>query len=147
MRTLNRDAAEALRLFEPHAVTDVTGFGLFGHAYEVAVSSGVRLRLSASDLPALAGARAVAQAGERTGGDRRNREYVAAAIDLDGVPDDLVALGFDPQTAGGMLVSLPRDRAVTAQAALAARGVSADRIGMVEEGSGIVVTSTAPAGA
>ena len=99
----------------------------------------MRLRLSAEALPALPGALAVARAGERTGGDRRNREYIGDAIRLDGVPDELVALGFDAQTAGGLLVALPRDRAATAQAALAARGVDAHRIGAVEEGAGIAL--------
>jgi selenide, water dikinase len=144
MRTLNRDAADALRPFDPHAVTDVTGFGLFGHAYEVASSSGVRLRLSTETLPALSGALAVAQAGERTGGDRRNREYVGDAIHVDGVPDEIVALGFDAQTAGGLLVALPRERAATAQAALAGRGVDVHRIGTVEQGSGMVLTAPRP---
>jgi selenide,water dikinase len=139
MRTLNRDAAEALRPFAPHAVTDVTGFGLFGHAHEVARASGVRVRLRATQLPALAGALEVARAGERTGGDRRNRDYVSEAIDHEGVPAELVALGFDPQTAGGLLVSLPRERAATAEATLAAGGIDAWRVGTVEVGSGIAV--------
>jgi selenide,water dikinase len=133
MTTLNRDAADALRPFEPNAVTDVTGFGLFGHAHEVATASGVQLRIEAEALPALSGALDVARAGERTGGDRRNRDYVGEAIDHADVADELVTLGYDPQTAGGLLVSLPRERAATVQAAHAAR------IGAVEDGAGIVV--------
>ena len=100
MRTLNRAAAEALRPFSPSAVTDVTGFGLLGHAHELA-AGGVRVRLSAASLPALPGALEVARADERTGGDWRNRDYVADAASFDGVPDELVTLALDPQTAGG----------------------------------------------
>src|SRR5438445_9427674 len=81
MKTLNMDAAEALRPFAPSAVTDVTGFGLFGHAHETAERSGVRLRLEAAALPALDGALELARAGVRTGGDRRNREFAAVSAD------------------------------------------------------------------
>src|SRR5581483_10824160 len=80
MRTLNRDAADALRPFEPSAVTDVTGFGLLGHGHEMASRSGVRIVLEAERLPALDGALDVARAGERTGGDRRNRDFAAAHV-------------------------------------------------------------------
>src|SRR5206468_990549 len=68
MTTLNKDAADAVRAFSPHAVTDVTGFGLFGHAHEMAERSGVRIRLDAGALPVLGDALAVARSGIRTGG-------------------------------------------------------------------------------
>ena len=139
MRTLNAEAAEALRPFEPSAVTDVTGFGLFGHAHEMAERSGVRLRLDAGALPALPGALEVAGAGERTGGDRRNREFAAHAVALDGAPEDVVALGFDPQTAGGLLVALPASRVAVLAAAFRERGLFVARIGSVEEGAGVAV--------
>ncbi|MBD0337883.1 MAG: selenide, water dikinase SelD [Thermoleophilia bacterium] len=139
MRTLNRDAAEALRPFEPGAVTDVTGFGLLGHAHELAERSGVRVRLDATALPALPGASAVALAGERTGGDRRNRDFAAAHVRVEGVPEATQALAYDPQTAGGLLVSLPADRAVTILAAFADRGLFLARIGLVESGEGVVL--------
>src|SRR5581483_5786630 len=74
MTTLNRDWADVLRAFRPNAVTDVTGFGLLGHAHEMAERSGVRLALEAAEWPTLDGALDVARAGERTGGDRRNRD-------------------------------------------------------------------------
>jgi selenide, water dikinase len=104
MRTLNSDAADVLRPLAPNAVTDVTGFGLFGHAYEMASRSKVRIELEAGALPALDGALDVAAAGLRTGGDRRNREFAESHLELEGVPAALEALGFDPQTAGGLLV-------------------------------------------
>ena len=137
MRTLNRDAADAVRPFTPNAVTDVTGFGLLGHAYETAERSGVRLVLDAGALPALAGALAVAGQGERTGGDRRNREFAEPSVAADGVPLPLQTLAYDPQTAGGLLVSLPRERAATLEAEFARRGLFLRRIGSVEAGAGI----------
>ncbi len=139
MRTLNRNAAEALRPFEPSAVTDVTGFGLLGHAHEVAERSGVRLLLEADRMPAMEGALEVARGGVRTGGDPRNRDFAGAHVTLDAVPDDLVALGYDPQTAGGLLVSLPADRAAVLEARFAEADLFLRRIGSVTTGSGVVV--------
>ena len=126
MRTLNRSAADALRPFAPNAVTDVTGFGLIGHAHETASRSGVRIRLEADRLVPLAGALEVARAGERTGGDARNRDFVGDRVTLRDVPDELVALAFDPQTSGGLLVSLPVERAATLQAAFDGAGAPPD---------------------
>jgi len=139
MRTLNRDAAEALRPLAPSAVTDVTGFGLLGHAHELASRSGVRVVLDSGALPALPGALEVARAGERTGGDRRNREFAAAHVRDDGVVEELSALAYDPQTAGGLLVSLPAARAAVLEASFRDRGLFLARIGAVEAGSGVVV--------
>ena len=138
MRELNRDAADAVRPFAPSAVTDVTGFGLLGHAYETASRSGVRVRLEAASLPALPGALDVARAGERTGGDRRNREYAGAAVTVgDGVAADVEALAWDPQTAGGLLISVPPERAAVLAATFAARSLFLARIGTVEAGAGV----------
>jgi len=139
MRALNRSAADAVRPFEPSAVTDVTGFGLLGHAHETASRSGVRIRIEADRLVALDGALEVARTGERTGGDPRNREFVAGRVTLGGVADELVALAFDPQTSGGLLVSVPAARAATLQAAFDAAGLHLTRIGAVEEGDGVVL--------
>jgi selenide, water dikinase len=137
MTTLNARAAEVLRPFSPNAVTDVTGFGLFGHAHEMAARSGVRIRIEASAMPALDGALEAARDGVRTGGDRRNREF--APVDADGVPEQLLALGYDAQTAGGLLVSLPAEKALSLEGEFRARGLFIKRIGNVEEGGGVVV--------
>jgi selenide,water dikinase len=137
MTTLNAAAADALRPFSPNAVTDVTGFGLFGHAHEVASRSGVRIRLEADALPALDGALEAARAGIRTGGDRRNREY--APVEADGVAEEIRALGYDAQTAGGLLVSLPADKSLSLISEFRARDLFIARIGAVETGSGVVV--------
>ncbi len=138
MRTLNRDAAEALRPFSPNAVTDVTGFGLLGHAYEMASRSGVRVEIEAAVLPALPGALEIAKTGVRTGGDRRNREYAGPHV-VSTATDTHEALAFDPQTAGGLLVSLPADKASVLAATFADRGLELHRIGRVLEGSGIAL--------
>jgi selenide,water dikinase len=131
MTTLNAEAAEALRPFSPSAVTDVTGFGLFGHAHEMADRSGVRIVIE--DVPALAGALEAARAGVRTGGDRRNREYAPVE---GSAPEELLALGYDAQTAGGLLVSLPADKALSLQSQFRSRGLFLERVGRVEPGSG-----------
>ena len=86
-------------------MTDVTGFGLLGHAHEMAIRSGVRIELDAAALPALPGALETARAGERTGGDSRNRDFAAAHVESEAA-DDVLALAYDPQTAGGLLVAV-----------------------------------------
>jgi selenide,water dikinase len=139
MRKLNRDAADTIRPFEPSAVTDVTGFGLLGHAHETASRSGVRIRVDAERLVAMDGALEVARAGERTGGDVRNREFVGDRVTVEGVADELVALAFDPQTSGGLLVSLPADRGLALRTAFEGGGLHLARIGDVEEGEGVVL--------
>jgi selenide, water dikinase len=139
MRTLSRDAAAALRPFAPSAVTDVTGFGLLGHAYEMARQSGARLVLEAAALPALPGALTVAAAGERTGGDPRNRDYAGASVTSKGVPGDRLALAYDAQTAGGLLVALPADRAAVLEAEFRARDLFLQRVGRVEDGAGVTL--------
>jgi selenide, water dikinase len=137
MTTLNSAAADVLRPFSPNAVTDVTGFGLFGHAHETAERSGVRIRIDASSMPALDGALEAARDGVRTGGDPRNREF--APVETDGVAEELLALGYDAQTAGGLLVSLPVEKALSLQAEFDRAGLFMRRIGSVEEGSGVLV--------
>jgi selenide,water dikinase len=139
MRTLNKDAADLLRARTPSAVTDVTGFGLFGHAHEVADRSGVRLVLEWERLPAIDGALDLARKGVRTSGDPRNRDFAAAHVALEGVPEAIVALGFDPQTAGGLLVSLPAEQGAALEAEFETRKLFIRRIGRVEEGSGVGV--------
>jgi len=135
MTTLNAAAADVVRPFEPNGVTDVTGFGLFGHAHEMAERAGVRIVLEA--LPPLDGALDAARAGIRTGGDGRNREF--APVDAPDVPEELLALGYDAQTAGGLLVSLPSDKTLSLLGELRLRGLFAERVGSVESGGGVAV--------
>jgi selenide, water dikinase len=139
MKTLSNEAAALLEPLEPSAVTDVTGFGLLGHALEVADRSGVRVRLEADNLPALGGALDVAAAGERTGGDPRNRDFAGERVSFAGTSEDLAALAFDPQTAGGLLVSIAADHAEAVEAAFAGASLFLRRIGSVERGAGVVL--------
>jgi selenide,water dikinase len=139
MRTLNKDAAEALRAFEPHAVTDVTGFGLFGHTHEMAERSGVRIVLESERLPAIDGALDLARKGVRTSGDPRNRDFAARHVTMEAASETMDALGYDPQTAGGLLVSLPKEKGAALEAAFEAQHLFLRRVGHVEEGSGVAV--------
>jgi selenide, water dikinase len=139
MRTLNKDAADMLRPFAPNAVTDVTGFGLFGHAHEVAERSGVQVVLESERFPAIDGALDLARSGVRTSGDPRNRDFAAAHVSRTGLAESLEALGFDPQTAGGLLVSLPAERGPALEAEFTARKLFIRRVGRVENGAGVTV--------
>jgi selenide,water dikinase len=127
MKTLNAAAADVVRPRGPHAVTDITGFGLLGHAYEIATRSGVEVVLESDALPVLPGALELARAGVRTGGDARNRAYVGNALTVEGADEAHVALAFDPQTAGGLLVAIE-------PGALDGR---ATRVGHVAAGAGV----------
>ena len=139
MRTLNSRAADVLRAVAPNAVTDVTGFGLFGHAHEVASRSEVSVVLESERFPAIDGALDMARKGVRTSGDPRNRDFAGRHLTLDHVPEAFVALGYDPQTSGGLLVSLPSERGAALEAEFAQRGLFIRRVGTVEEGAGVLV--------
>ncbi|MCH6554460.1 MAG: selenide, water dikinase SelD, partial [Acidobacteria bacterium] len=112
MSSLNRAAAEALQPFSAsiHAVTDVTGFGLLGHAFEMATGSGVSLRLDSSQMEWVEGALDCARAGHLAGGLKNNREFVGdcAAFEAS-VPPEVQHLLYDPQTSGGLLVAIAPD--------------------------------------
>ena len=107
MRTLNRAAAEQLRAYQDHvhAVTDVTGYGLAGHGWEIAERSGVTLVIDSSSLPLYPGALEIAQSGHRTGGDPRNRLYVGENL-ISTADEAHIALCMDPQTSGGLLAAV-----------------------------------------
>ncbi|MFM7761854.1 MAG: AIR synthase-related protein, partial [Acidimicrobiaceae bacterium] len=96
-----------------HGVTDVTGYGLAGHGWEMAQRSGAQLVLRSAWLRAYDGAREAAMAGVRTGGDPRNRAYVADHFSFDATTtdDSAVALCMDPQTSGGLLAAVTREAA------------------------------------
>ncbi len=133
MAALNAAAARVLGGFAVHACTDVTGFGLLGHGYEMAHGSGVRLALVAERLPLLPGARALAAGGHLTGGCKRNREWLADEVEVAAsVPADLAEIAWDPQTSGGLLAAVPGEIAPRVVDALAAAGVRAATIGAVE---------------
>jgi len=141
MTRLNRDAAEALHSVEAsapagqrpvHAVTDVTGFGLLGHAREMAIGSGVSITIDHARVEYLPGAIEASRAKFFSGGMKNNRDFVESCTEFAGdVPDEFRALAFDPQTSGGLLVSIAPEFADAALAALAHHQVSARRIGEV----------------
>jgi len=137
MLELNRAAADALRPFTPNAVTDVTGFGLLGHVHELASRSGVRAVIDGESLPLLPAALELAEQGVRTGGDRRNRDYAGPHVESD-ADEASEALAYDPQTAGGLLISLPAERGAVLEATFVSRGLIAKHIGTVEAGAGVV---------
>jgi selenide,water dikinase len=138
MVELNGAAADALRPFSPNAVTDVTGFGLVGHAHELASRSGVRAVIAADALPILPGALELAESGVLTGGDRRNRDFAGPHVESS-ASEARESLAYDPQTAGGLLVSIPAERGAVLEATFATEGLALARIGSVEAGAGVVL--------
>ena len=139
MKTLNKNAADVLRSHKVNAVTDVTGFGLFGHVHEMAERSGVRITLESERFPAIDGALDLARKGLRTTGDPRNRDFAGRHLTLREVPETLVALGYDPQTAGGLLLALPSEQGAVLEAEFTSRRLFLRRVGTVEAGSGVLV--------
>ncbi len=143
MSGLNRTAAEALLEVEGaaarangagaiHAVTDITGFGLLGHAREMAVGSGVSLEINHAKLPYLPGAVEAAREGHLPGGLKNNRAFVGHCVEFAAaVPEEFRNLLYDPQTSGGLLVAIAPETADSALAAFARCGVAAHAIGRV----------------
>jgi selenide,water dikinase len=115
MTTLNRAAAAAVRALGPHAVTDVTGFGLLGHLRELCAASGVHARITAADLPLLPGVESLARAGLVPGGSQRNRAAADGYTRIGAAVDPVRALlACDAQTSGGLLAAVPPEHAATA---------------------------------
>jgi len=145
MTELNRAAAEALRELElhagmrcVHAVTDITGFGLLGHAREMALgdaASGIKrvaLEIVAADVPLLPGALDAAHQGMISGGLKNNREFLGdCVVFATNVAEENRALLFDPQTSGGLLIALAPEHEEAARESLKRHGVSAKRVGRV----------------
>ncbi len=134
MTTLNKAAAEVLAAsdYAVHGMTDVTGFGMLGHAREMALGSGVSLRIEARAVPVLPGALECIRQGFVPGGLHNNREFAECLVTYaDDVPAELQTLLFDPQTAGGLLISVAEADAARLLAAFRQSGVPAVRIGVV----------------
>jgi selenide, water dikinase len=145
MCQLNRAAAEALRELESrtattpvHAVTDVTGFGLLGHAREMAVGDNtnsidaVTLEIHANSVPLLPGALQAAKEGMLSGGLKNNREFLEDCVSFaNDIPEEIRTLLFDPQTAGGLLIALDLSQLESAISIFAKHGVTAANIGRV----------------
>jgi selenide, water dikinase len=135
MRMLNREAAEALQALSPeavHACTDITGFGLLGHASELAAASGVTIVIDAARLPRFDGVLAMAQE-NRSGGMGSNQAYFGPSVQIArGVGPEIELLLYDPQTSGGLLIAAGAGHADAVESALRAAGVPAARIGAAE---------------
>ena len=134
MTTLNKKAADVIRQgeFRTHSMTDVTGFGLIGHAREMALASDVSFSLHANSIPALPGALECIRAAHIPGGLNNNRDFAECMVGYDdGVPQDLRTLLFDPQTAGGLLISVASEDSARLARSLNAANVPAVQIGEV----------------
>lgn len=126
MISLNKTASAVMRRFKVHACSDVTGYGLLGHAYEMASGSGVTLVLQSAKLPMLPGVVRLAAGGYLTGGCKRNKSYLEGKVTIRrGVAEGLADIAFDPQTSGGLLIALPGKDAPRLVKALRAAGVAA----------------------
>ena len=132
MTTLNAKAAQAVveGQFTIHAATDITGFGLVGHAREMASGSGVSLKIEAARVPLLEGALECVRAGFVPGGLKNNREFAECNVAYEtGLPEEIRTLLYDPQTAGGLLLSVAAADAAKVMSTLRNRGVPAVEIG------------------
>ena len=136
MTTLNKQAAEVVTKgkYKVHAMTDVTGFGLIGHAREMALASNVGLQFFSKEISVLPGALECIRAGDIPGGLKANREFTECLVGYDDAIDpDLKTLLYDPQTAGGLLISIASEHAENLIRDLQAAGVPARKIGDVTE--------------
>jgi selenide,water dikinase len=134
MVTTNRRAAEACEGVDVHALTDVTGYGLVGHALEMAEASGVAVEIDAASLPLLPGAREAAAAGAIPAGLNANRAWIESKADLSGVDETTATLLCDPQTSGGLLVAVPERDVTRLLERYRNNGVRAVVVGRVTEG-------------
>jgi len=108
MAYLNKDAADGMKDVHVNACTDITGFGLVGHLYEVAKASGVTIELEANKVPIMKGAKAHAEMGLIPAGMYKNMHYVGLHVEVaDNIEEVMMDLLHDPQTSGGLLISLP----------------------------------------
>ena len=123
MRSLNRKAAEVLRRFPVHACTDITGFGLIGHALEMAEASQVTIEIRASQVPFIREADEYAEMGLIPAGAYRNRSFAGKRANVENVPQVLADLLFDPQTSGGLLFAADAGCREDIQSALAEAGL------------------------
>ena len=140
MLRLNRHPSHIVRQVGCHALTDVTGFGLLGHAQEMAETSGAALRIEAGRVPLFDGALAYAAQGIATGGESRNRQFFQPKVRLaEGIADELASLLFDPQTSGGLLIAAAPEQGRELERDFAAAHESLWRIGDVVKGEGVEV--------
>jgi selenide, water dikinase len=137
MLTPGKHAAEAIAKFDIKGATDVTGFSLLGHAWELACASNVTIEIDSARVPLINGALDLAVAGMLTGADKTNREYVGDDVSIDeGIDPNLVKLLYDPQTAGGLLLAISEEKANDLVSELRRNYLRAEIIGRVMQRAG-----------
>ena len=141
MVQLNRKAAELAQQVTFHAMTDITGFALLGHGYEMASHSGVRFRFELDRLPFLDGAKDYAGQWLFPGGTCNNERTFEDNVTFRGVPDEIQQLLYTPETSGGLLIALPPAEAERLEALYGEAGQPVWRVGEVVEGEGVEVVS------
>lgn len=135
LTTLNKRTLESALKYEVNAATDVTGFGLIGHLHEMAAASGLAASINVDSVPLLPEVRKLAEEGFVPAGAYANRQAYQLHVDnMAEVDDSLLDLLFDPQTAGGLLLSLPKTSAVSLTRELQALGIAAATIGVLKAG-------------
>jgi selenide,water dikinase len=143
MTQLNRDGAEIAVELGARAATDVTGFGLLGHATEMAAASGVTLQFALERVPLMAGTRTYADAWTFPGGSANNRlAYRDSVRFADEIPESAQMLLFDAQTSGGLLIALPVAQRAAFADKMAARGASWWEVGVVQERADVPIVVT-----
>jgi len=126
MIALNDTASRVMRKYDVRACSDVTGFGVLGHAFEMAGGTRVTIEIEASALPLLDGAVRLADRGYLTGGGKRNRDYLRGKVSIaPSVKAGLIEVAFDPQTSGGLLIAVPEREAPALVNDLRTHGVKA----------------------
>lgn len=142
MMLLNRDAARCLRSFRPNAVTDITGFGILGHAYEMAEQSKTLLALKTRDMPVLDGALEYVRSGIQTSAHATNRAYLRDKVRVETTLNaGIESVLYDPQTSGGLLISIQAEQASHLRDSFARNGISIWCVGEVVEGKGVLLSS------
>jgi len=142
MTTLNRHASHIIRDEGVQALTDVTGYGILGHAYEMAAAGDVNIQFIAAALPTLPGALEYAYRGITTGGAVRNRRYLAGKIEMSPqIGEEMQHILYDPQTSGGLLFALPPAAVARTEARFKESSLPLWRVGDVSEGRGVSVVS------
>ncbi len=140
MIRLNRHPSHIAQAVEAHSLTDITGFSILGHSYEMAAAGKVALRLSAGRVPLLPGALEYASQGIVTGGGGRNRSHLQDKVSLyDQISEEIEHVLFDPQTSGGLLMAVAPEKANEVEASFAATELSVWQIGEVVKGEGVQV--------
>ncbi len=144
MASLNKISSDAAKQFQANAATDITGFGLAVHACEMATSSNVSFHIELNDLSVLPGALDLAKRGFITRANKTNREFSQSMVSIDDAADaSLLEMVFDPQTSGGLLISVPADRAEALRDGINTQSPGvAQIVGMVESNRGYALRLT-----